>query len=299
MSDLRHWAQDERVRKLRIKKTTAAQATPPATSLVIGVGQGSCTVTLSGRVSRLRCDMQVAPGDLVAVLHEKVVAIAPRRTTLARTDPANKHRERVIAANIDFLVIVASIDDPPFRPGLVDRYLVAAARGGIEPVLCINKADLSTPEQIAEAANRFAIPWVRCSTKTGEGVEQLRQLLAGKLAVLAGHSGVGKSSVLNALAGVAIARIGGVSQGTKRGQHTTTTSSLVDLGDNGRVIDTPGIRSFDPGQLTLGELRVAFPDFNTGACRFADCTHRAEPDCAHRDESSPRYASWLRLAAGL
>ncbi|NDJ10196.1 MAG: ribosome small subunit-dependent GTPase A [Acidobacteriia bacterium] len=266
---------------------------------MIGAGQGGCTVNLEGKVRRVKCEMPVAPGDLVAILHEKVIAIAPRRTTLSRTDPANKHRQRVIAANLDLLVIVASIDDPPFRPGLVDRYLVAAARGGIDPILCVNKADLSTPEQIEEATNRFAIPWVRCSTRTGEGIEELRTLLAGKLSVLAGHSGVGKSSVLNALAGAAVARTGGISDGSKRGQHTTTSSSLVDLGDGARVIDTPGIRAFDPGQLTLAELRTAFPDFDTGTCRFADCTHRAEPDCAHRDEASPRYASWLRLAAGL
>ncbi len=260
---------------------------------------GGCTVTLNGKVSRVRCETPVAPGDLVAIQYEKVIAIAPRRTTLCRTDPANKHRQRVIAANIDLLVIVASIDDPPFRPGLVDRYLVAAARGGIDPILCVNKADLSTPEQIAEAVNRFAIPWVRCSTKTGEGIEELRVLLAGKLTVLAGHSGVGKSSVLNALAGAAVARTGGISEGTKRGQHTTTSSSLVDLGDGARVIDTPGIRAFDPGQLTLAELRAAFPDFDSNACRFADCTHRTEPDCACRDEGSARYASWLRLAVDL
>jgi ribosome biogenesis GTPase len=301
MADIRHMHRDRRLQKLLAArtKTTQTQQEDSSTALVVNIGPGLCTV-LEGDATRLiRCDMPVAPGDMVSVRHEKVAGIAPRRTTLSRTDPANPLRERVIAANIDLLVIVASIDDPPFRPGLVDRYLIAAARGGAQPLLCVNKVDLAEPSRIAEALRPFQVPSVRCSTRTGAGLVDLRAMLAGNLAVVAGHSGVGKSSLLNALIGGDAHRTGEVSDGTGKGRHTTTSSTLIDLGSGARVIDTPGIREFGLGRVTLPELRAAFPEFDNLRCRFADCTHRSEPDCGVREASPPRYAAWLRLAAEL
>ncbi|HXJ41688.1 MAG TPA: ribosome small subunit-dependent GTPase A, partial [Bryobacteraceae bacterium] len=301
LADMRHWDRDKRLRKLLAAKSVTPQQTDETggTALVIGVGPGICTVSDGATTRQVRCDLQVAPGDAVSVRHEKVVAIAARRTTLARTDPANPHRERVIAANIDLLVIVASIDDPPFRPGLVDRYLIAAARGGIQPLLCMNKADLAEPARIAEALRPFAVSSVRCSAHNGLGIDDLRAQLAGNLAVFAGHSGVGKSSLLNTLLGRDMARTASVREDTGKGRHTTTSSSLIDLGNGARIIDTPGIREFGLGHLTLAELRAAFPEFDHTRCRFSGCTHRMEPGCAVRDAALPRYPAWLRLAGEL
>ncbi|MDP9170254.1 MAG: GTPase RsgA, partial [Acidobacteriota bacterium] len=176
-SDLRHRNRAERLEKLLAAraspKTKVKTAAPDAydaqgvTALVVGLGPGLCLVsTGAGELRHVRCDLAAAPGDVVSILHEKVTGIAPRRSILSRTDPGNPNRDRLIAANLDLLVVVAAIADPPFRPALVDRYLIAAARAGIQPILCINKIDLQTA---ADPATIYQIPTVRCSTRTGQG----------------------------------------------------------------------------------------------------------------------------------
>lgn len=287
-------------RRKRLEKLEAAQAKPEATeagelnALVIAVGPGICSVDIEGAVRHVRCEIPVVPGDEVAVLNDKISGIAPRRTILTRADPINAHRERVIAANVDRMVIVAAITDPPLRTGLIDRYLIAAARGGIRPILCVNKLDLSSDTSAVES---YDIPIVRCSTQTGQGIDTLRDMLADSLAVLTGHSGVGKSSLLNALTEENQARVGAVSEETGKGRHTTTASRLYRLKNGARIIDTPGIREFGLGKVTLDELKAAFPEFNGENCRFKDCTHKEEPDCAIREAGGPRYEAWLRLLA--
>jgi ribosome biogenesis GTPase len=225
-------------------------------------------------------------------LNDSVCGIAPRRTILTRTDPVNERRERVIVANVDRMVIVAAITNPPLRTGLIDRYMIAAARAGIQAILCINKLDLSTD---TSAVAGYALPIVRCSTKTGQGIDELRDWLAGSVAVLTGHSGVGKSSLLNSLSEEDQARVGLLSEETGKGRHTTTASRLYRLKNGARIIDTPGIREFGLGPVTLDELKAAFPEFSGARCRFNDCTHNAEPDCAIREAGGPRYEAWLRL----
>jgi ribosome biogenesis GTPase len=293
--------------KKRLKKLLAARAktfipapTDPL-ALVIGVAARFCTVVINGQTRQIRYDIPVAPGDEVSIANEKVAGIVPRRSTLARTDPANPNRQRIVAANIDLLIIVAALVDPPFRPGLVDRYIIAATRGGIRPVLCVNKTDLSGD---LSAAGIYQIPTVFCSTRTGEGIDDLRRLLMSKTAVLAGHSGVGKSSLLNALASEDRARTGYVNEETGKGRHTTTASRLYDLGPGKdgkptRIIDTPGIREFGLGRITLQEIKAAFPEFAELGCRFRDCSHRDDQDCAVREAGGPRYASYLRLLSEL
>ena len=283
---------------MRRQKLDAAQAKPTATeagelnALVIGIGPGICSVDIEGNVHHVRCEIPVVPGDEVSVLNGGVCGIAPRRTVLTRTDPVNERRERVIVANVERMVIVAAITNPPLRTGLIDRYMIAAARGGIQPILCINKVDLSTD---TSAVAGYEIPMVRCSTKTGEGIEELRDRLAGSFAVLTGHSGVGKSSLLNALTEENQARVGSLSEETGKGRHTTTASRLYHLKNGARIIDTPGIREFGLGPVTLDELKAAFPEFSGERCRFSNCTHREEPDCAIRKAGGPRYDAWLRL----
>ena len=232
------------------------------------------------------------PGDEVSVLNDSVSGIAPRRTILTRTDPVNERRERVIVANVDRMVIVAAITSPPLRTGLIDRYMIAAARGGIQPILCINKIDISAD---MSGVAGYEIPIVRCSTKTGEGIDELRDRLAGSVAVLTGHSGVGKSSLLNALTDENQARVGLLNEETGKGRHTTTASRLYRLKNGARIIDTPGIREFGLGPVSLEELKAAFPEFSGARCRFTDCTHKEEPDCAIREAGGARYEAWLRL----
>lgn len=293
--DLRYHERKKRLQKLLAAKSTTLPLDPThPTGLVLGVAARQCTVLIDGETRLIRYDVPVAPGDQVSVANEKVSGIAPRRTTLCRKDPANPHRDRLIAANIDLLVIVAAITNPPFRPGLVDRYIIAASRGGIRPVLCVNKMDLGTDPA---AASIYQIPTVYCSTKSGQGIEELRDILAGNTAVLAGHSGVGKSSILNALASEDRARTGEVDDDTGQGRHTTTASRLYELPNGARIIDTPGIREFGLGKITLDEIRSAFPEFAAMPCRFRDCAHRDDPDCAVRAAGGPRYASYLRLIA--
>lgn len=310
LADLRAMKRHQRVNeilavKAKAKKKGSNEEGLETDSLVIGIGPGVCTVLIDGEERLCRTEMGLAPGDRVAIRHEKVAAIAERRTTLARSDPANPHRERVIAANIDVLVVVAAIADPPFRPGLVDRYLVAAVRGGIQPILCVTKVDLCGDTSAADVYREAGVPVVRCSVATGRGIDELRDLLAGSLAVFAGHSGVGKSSLLNALADEDRARTGLVSDGTGRGRHTTTSSRLHQLKNGARIIDTPGIREFGLGAVTAGEVRAAFPEFAQYVCRFRDCRHREEPGCGVRTAAEAggiargRYASYLRIAGEL
>ena len=283
---------------LRRQKLLAAQARPIATepgernALVIGVGPGLCSVDIEGETRHVRCEIPVVPGDRVCVLNDSVSGIAPRRTVLTRTDPVNERHERVIVANVDRMVIVAAITNPPLRTGLIDRYLIAAARGRIQPILCINKLDLAAD---TSAVSGYEIPIVLCSTRTGEGIDGLRDRLAGSFAVLTGHSGVGKSSLLNALTEKGQARVGALNEETGKGRHTTTASRLYHLKNGARIIDTPGIREFGLGPVTLSELKAAFPEFGGERCRFNNCTHKEEPGCAIREAGGPRYEAWLRL----
>lgn len=283
---------------VRRQKLLAAQAKPTATeagevnALVIGIGPGLCSVDIEGSIRHVRCDIPVVPGDEVSVLNDSVSGIAPRRTILTRTDPVNERRERVIVANVDCMVIVAAITTPPLRTGLIDRYMIAAARGGIQPILCINKIDIYAD---MSAVAGYEIPIVCCSTKTGQGIDELRDRLAGSIAVLTGHSGVGKSSLLNALTDENQARVGLLNEETGKGRHTTTASRLYRLKNGARIIDTPGIREFGLGPVSLEELKAAFPEFSGARCRFIDCTHKEEPDCAIREAGGPRYEAWLRL----
>ena len=151
----------------------------------------------------------------------------------------------------------------------------------------------------------MGIPVVLCSTLTGDGIGEIRDLLAGSLAVLAGHSGVGKSSLLNALADQEHARTGAVNEATRKGRQTTTSAQLYQLRNGARIIDTPGIREFGLGSVTLAELSLAFNDFAEFGCRFGDCTHRSEPGCGVRGAvesgaiAMARYSSYLRIATDL
>lgn len=294
-----------------------ADAGPLRQGRIVALWSGGCRVeTAAGEEvdcvlpSRLAQDQQatVAVGDRVSFAAvttsdaadrvHRLREVLPRRSRLSRPDPTNPHLERVIAANVDVVVVVASLVRPPLRPALVDRYLIAVERGGAAPVVALNKVDLASDavRRRALATTRpyreLGIPVVAVSAATGEGLAELRRLLAGhggettadgeRLAAFVGHSGVGKSSLLNALEPAIGAATAAVDERLGKGRHTTTSSSLHRLGDGLRVIDTPGIRELGLWQMSLAELREYFPDLQQVAarCRFADCTHSHEPGCA-------------------
>jgi ribosome biogenesis GTPase len=258
---------------------------------------------------------EVAVGDCVVVeLPEdsppQVFEIEPRVTKLSRRDPGNRHMERIVAANIDVVGIVVAVGQPPLHPRLIDRYLIATQYGGAQPLLCVNKVDTLTTEWEQEVElskllpyDHMGLPIVLCSAAAGFGIDELRARLEGKLGAFVGHSGVGKSSLLNALAPDLNLNTGEVSEGYGRGTHTTTASTLHELDGGLRIIDTPGIRSFGLWDMSRDELRDFFPEFAPHAenCKFRDCAHDQEPKCGVRQAvedrrlSEARYDTYLRV----
>lgn len=302
-----------------------ASAPDARQGVVVTLYSGSCQVESDGRLyacflpSRLARDQQsaVAAGDVVRFAphgdDHRVVEVLPRRTVLSRPDPQQPRQERVIAANVDVVVQVSSVARPPLRPALIDRYLIAIERGGAEPLLCVNKVDLLAEGEVAAALaeldvyREMGLAVVTCSALTGAGIDDLRAGLAGRTAVFAGHSGVGKSSLLNALAPELELATGGVSRRHARGRHTTTRACLYRLPGDVRLIDTPGIRELGLGPMTPAELRLYFPELDDAArgCRFNDCGHTHEPDCAVRAAvgegriPEARYATYVRILESL
>ncbi|HOZ45363.1 MAG TPA: ribosome small subunit-dependent GTPase A [Candidatus Hydrogenedentes bacterium] len=255
----------------------------------------------------------LAPGDRVRVEQEGdawfVRGIAARRTKLSRLAlERSRLSEQLIAVNVDRLVIVASAAKPRFKPGLVDRYLIAAQVGGVEPLLCVNKMDLVTAEPAGvEPYRELGLDVVTTSCETGEGIAALCERLRGQLSVFAGHSGTGKSSLLNAMDPALDLDTQAVSDANEKGRHTTSASRLYRLEGDIRVIDTPGIRRLGVWGVTPEELAFYFPEMESLAsmCRFHDCSHTHEPDCAVRDAveagtlSPLRYASYQRIRESL
>lgn len=255
----------------------------------------------------------LAAGDQVLVTgdgNERVVeALAPRTSKLSRI--AIEHSrvsEQIFAANIDILLVVAATAKPMLKPGLVDRYLITAEVGGVEPVLCINKMDL-VDEEPAEVATwrELGIQVLNTSCTTGEGIETLREALRGKLVLFAGHSGVGKSSLLNAMQPGLDLETREVGRSTEKGKHVTSRAHLYTIDGDIRIIDSPGIRQLGIWGVSNEELAYYFPEFaeRADACKFRDCTHVHEPKCAVLEAvesgeiNRQRYDSYLRIRADL
>jgi ribosome biogenesis GTPase len=211
------------------------------------------------------------------------------------TDPV----ERVIVANAGQLIIVTALADPPPRPRLIDRFLVAAYDAGLEPLLCLTKADLAPPDELLAAYGPLGIPYVVIGRPlTSQALAPLRKYAAGRVSVLVGHSGVGKSTLVNALIPDADRVVGEVSPVTGRGRHTSSSVVALPLPGGGWIIDTPGLRSFGLAHVTPERVVRAFPDLAGGVAACPPgCTH-SEPDCALddwvRDQGSdPRLVARL------
>jgi len=230
-----------------------------------------------------------AVGDIVALAGEvsgelgtlaRIVRIEPRTTLLRRSADDSDQVERVIVANATQLMIVIAAANPEPRTRLVDRYLAAAFDAGLKPIICVTKTDLADPTEFLENFEALSIPVVETRSDDFK-LKQLEELLAGEITVLVGHSGVGKSTLVNAIAPNANRAVGVVNEVTGRGRHTSTSVRAIALPD-GWIIDTPGIRSFGLGHIDPKNLLRSFEDlWETISSCPRGCTHLADsPDCA-------------------
>jgi ribosome biogenesis GTPase len=214
----------------------------------------------------------------------RVVRVQPRTSALRRSADDTDPVERVIVANADQLMIVCALADPPPRPRLIDRFLVAAYDAGLEPLLCLTKSDLAGPEEILAAYDPLGVRHIVLGRPlTDERLDGLRELVTGRVSVLVGQSGVGKSTLFNALVPAADRAIGEVNAVTGRGRHTSSSALALRLGAEpgghagGWLIDTPGLRSFGLGHISAANVIRAFPDLAEGA-------EACQPGCSHLEE---------------
>ena len=257
-------------------------------------------VTCRGRGILRKNGMEPLTGDMVEITVEKgrgmVERVLPRKNSFVR--PA--------VANIDALVIFAANVNPVTEPFLIDRVAAIAGDQEVPVYICVNKCDLDPAIDLVRIYEHAGFSVIRASAETGEGVEELRRLIRGKLTAFTGNSGVGKSSMLNRLCPQLALPTGEVSEKLGRGRHTTRHVELYCLEEDTFVADTPGFSSFDTDQMELilkENLQYAFPDFGAyiGTCQFHDCSHRAEPGCAvtaavaSGNVERSRYDSYLRL----
>lgn len=257
----------------------------------------------------------VTVGDLV--LFEKsssseglIAHVEPRKTVLSRADNLSRRKEQLIAANVDQVIITSSVVSPTLKPPLIDRYIIAAEKGDLIPIIVINKVDLLTEfkeeadllEECKKSYEKAGIPLIAVSLVTQEGIQQLRDAMEGKTSVFSGQSGVGKTSLINAITERSLP-IGSVVDKTNKGSHTTTTAQLIPLPFGGWCVDTPGIKSFGIWDLDIQELFYYYPEFMEEArkCKYPNCTHTQEEGCAiiqaveSETLSLIRYESYLAL----
>jgi ribosome biogenesis GTPase / thiamine phosphate phosphatase len=275
--------------------------------------QGVLECSLRGRLKKERQSSDIAViGDAVEVLpirpgHGAIEAVLPRRTKLARRAAGTRGvwSEDVIVANVDQVLVVCACASPEFHPKMLDRYLVLTEAAELDTVIVANKVDLvgqARASAMFAEYERIGYRVLYTSAASGAGIAELRDLLAGRISVVTGKSGVGKSSLFNAVKpGLGLA-VGEVSEAVDKGRHTTRVAELIALDGGGYLADTPGIRELGLWRFPMDELAWCFREFRPfiDQCYFAGCTHTHEPDCAVRAQvggaiSQDRYDSYVRL----
>ena len=274
----------------------------------------NCRVKGNFRIKGIRTTNPVAVGDLVDVARsaddaDYIVSIHPRRNYIIRRASNLSKESHIIASNLDRAVLVASLKDPATPTTFIDRFLATAEAYNVPAMLLLNKADIwdEDDRELADAIlylyRSIGYPAYAVSALTGEGIDQRRDIFAGDVNLLSGNSGVGKSSLINALVPGASLRTGEISDIHHTGTHTTTFSEIVDLPGGGEIIDVPGVKGFGVIDFDPAEVSHYFPEiFKAGAdCRYSDCRHTGEPGCAVAEAvanhtiSESRYNSYLSI----
>jgi len=316
----------ERARPARGPAPASAAAPEPADALalesarVVAVARTRATLAAPGETleTALVPGLELAVGDRVGFERlagglVRVRTREPRTSVFARPDPSRPGERLVLAANVELVLAVVAARAPRWKPGFVDRVWLSASEGGAACALVVNKLDLVTAEEQAELERELApyrelgLKVVRVSAASGAGLEELRELLRGRISVFVGPSGVGKSSLQNELDPNGARATGAVRESDGKGRHTTTASEWRPLADGTVLIDTPGVRQFGLAALEARELAAAFPEFAGPAarCRFRDCSHLVEPACGVQAALAAgtldrrRFASYSRLRAEL
>ena len=267
------------------------------------------------RLKGMRCTNPVAVGDIVQVEDKGgdapvVGTIEPRKNYIIRRASNLSKEFQIIAANLDQAVLVATLTNPVTSTTFIDRFLATAEAYQVPAVLAFNKVDLLDTDEwrqqldgLKSLYESIGYPVITMSAATGEGAEALRTQLSGRMSLLSGNSGVGKSSIINLLVPEAHVRVGDVSQTHHKGMHTTTFSELLDLPGGGAIIDTPGVKAFGTIDFERSEVAHYFPEIFriSDGCRFNNCTHTHEPGCAVLDAveqgaiAHSRFVSYLSI----
>lgn len=267
----------------------------------------STIVTVGDRVWIVPDDHPTPQGDAAGT----IVRVNERRTLLSRKAPGRARREQVVVANVDQLAIVVAAAQPAYHKRLIDRYLIAADKGDLRPLIVVNKVDLIPDEytddlhEDFEAYRRIGVPVLFVCAISGLGCGELRAELGQASTLFSGPSGVGKSSLINRLTDVR-QEVGAISDKYEKGRHTTTAALRIPLEGGGSIVDSPGIREFAIWELSVDELPYYFDEFTpfAEACRFAPCSHTHEPGCAVKEAvddglvDEERYISYLLLREG-
>lgn len=319
----RKWAQQKDRSKFKKtdleKKEKESRFTNTKLGRVISISRDQIRVSVDETI--LSCTMRgtlkqektlnknlITIGDLVQIDERGQIAhIEKRYSFLARADNLRRRKQHMIAANIDQVFITASIEKPVLKPSLIDRYIIAAIKGNMRPIIVINKIDLlqendTLLNELEKVYTNLEIPLIKISCLENKGLDILYKMMEGKTSVFSGQSGVGKSSLINALLGTSL-KVGEVIERTNKGVHTTTSAELIPLKEGGFCVDTPGIKSFGLFDISSEELLNYFHDLQAFAhlCKFPSCTHIHEPECAVKKAVAEgkihplRYKSYLTI----